>query len=97
MFSAKLEFLENRLSQVILDQAISDDRRCRAGLLAELTESYGARPKIESRGGFETFTWDTRDTTVVLRVITLDDKSEVSAVIYTSKASLQRMLKPNKL
>jgi len=96
-FSAKLEFLENRLSQVILEQQLSSLRSCRFELLAQLSQRYGKQPTIDSSGSAEVITWTTKDAAVVLRVFKLDSGLEHSAVIYTSTISLQRLLKPKRL
>jgi hypothetical protein len=96
-FSLKLEFMENQLSQVILSQHLTDETQCRPALLTELTNRYGSRPVIKSDLGVETFKWEISDASIVLRVDRLSNQREVTAVIYTSKATIDRLLRPKRL
>lgn len=96
-FALKLEFVENRLSRVVLNQHHTDETKCRPMLLADLALRYGDRPKYGNTPYGETFRWDTGSETIVLRVDQLSDQRESAAVIYTSKVAISRLLQPNKL
>ena len=86
-FQVKLDFIDNRLFQVAMEQIPSDHTECRKSVSDELMKTYG-KPTTSGPFGMQ---WKSGPTTVVYREDKLASEVHV-AVIYTDDAALNSLL-----
>ena len=96
-FMVSLEFTENRLDQLIMDQDLSGKFvDCHAQVMADLASKYGSRPKVTDNGSMVSYEWDTTKSTIVLTETNLQNGNFSVAVIYTDRAWIEKLTKPSR-
>jgi hypothetical protein len=85
-FEVKIFFLDNKLTQVILEQSNNCTKDCYDEVLDELTRLYGNKVEYSKTGkstDFQTLKWSRGESTIVLRKIKLNEDRWQTAVVYT--------------
>jgi hypothetical protein len=88
-----LEFAENKLLQVILDQKEIDRGSCRTSALTELLSRYGDKPEVSIHEGNEKYQWVKEDTTIVMRAEKGRNGAEsILKVVYTNSVGVKEFM-----